>query len=79
MSESMLAPNDRELVQQLLDDIGILDDQFLVGVPRPAATRAIFVPILRRWIAEGLFHRVQKLILPMQATFAVAVNAGAMQ
>jgi hypothetical protein len=74
-----LASGDRELIQQLQDDVGILEAQFVTGIPKPAATRAIFAPILRRWIAEGLFHNAQKLILPEQVGFAITSNAHAIK
>jgi hypothetical protein len=74
-----MTPDDRELIQQLLDDVGILEDQFRIGLPKPSATRTIFAPILRRWIAEGLFFTAQKLILPDQVAFPVPSHAHAIR
>lgn len=64
-----LSAADRELVFQLLDDVAIIGDAVTTIVPKPAAVRTVLVPILRRWIAEGLFFRAQKLILPYQVRF----------
>jgi len=72
-----LASDDRELIQQLLDDVGILEDQFLIGIPKPPATRAVLAPILRRWVAEALFFKAQKLIMPVKVNFAIMSNAHA--
>jgi len=71
--------HDRELIQQLLDDIGIVDEQFLEKLPKPSAARAIFAPILRRWIAEGLFFKAQKLVLPLQVSFPISDNEHAVK
>ena len=67
----MIDAEGRELVFQLLDDVGVIEAQFVSGEPKPAVGRTIFVPILRRWITEGLFYRVQRLILPQQVEFEV--------
>lgn len=64
-----ISANERELVQQLLDDVEILRAHFVVGIPKPSATRVVFSPVLRRWIAEGLIHQVQKLIRPETLLF----------
>ncbi len=72
---AVIAPRERELIQQLLDDVGMINDQFLAGMPKPQATRTIFVPILRRWIAEGLFYQAQKVILPAQVNFSIVSHA----
>jgi hypothetical protein len=75
-----LTPDDRELIQQLLEDVGLLEAPFSMGIPKPAATRAIFTPILRRWVAEGLFYKAQKLILPNgPAVFPITSNAHAIK
>lgn len=66
---------DRELIQQLLEDIDVIDEQFLGNLPKPPTTRAIFAPILRRWIAESLFFKAQRLILPLQVNFPIVANA----
>jgi hypothetical protein len=67
----MIDAESRELVFQLLDDVGVIEAQFRSGEPKPAVGRTIFVPILRRWTAEGLFYRVQQLILPDRVKFDV--------
>jgi hypothetical protein len=75
-----LTSDDRELVQQLLDDVGLLEARFILGIPKPAETRAHFTPILRRWIVEGLFHQAQKLILRNGAVgFPIVSNAHAIK
>lgn len=74
-----LTSDDRELIQQLLDDVEIVEDQFRIGLPKPPATRTIFVPILRRWITESLFFTVQKLILPHQVAFPIRSHAHAIK
>jgi hypothetical protein len=63
--------DDRELVHQLLEDMRAIHDQFVAGVPKPSANRTVFAPILRRWIAEGLFFKAQKYLLPLRCTFMV--------
>jgi hypothetical protein len=74
----MIAADDQELTRQLLDDVNIIEAHFTLGViPRPSLLRTCFVPILRRWIAEGVFFRAQKLILPTQVTFATTSNTRA--
>ena len=72
-----LTSEDRELIQQLLDDVGVLEDQFSTGLPKPPAVRATLVPILRRWIFEGLFYKAQKLILPEQVGFLITSSGQA--
>jgi hypothetical protein len=72
-------PDDRELLQQLLDDVGILEDKFRIEVPKPSVARTIFVPILRRWIAEDLFFKVQKFILPKKVEFLIPNHDGAIK
>jgi hypothetical protein len=74
-----LTASDRELIQQLLEDVGLLESSFAVGIPKPPAIRTIFVPILRRWIAEGLFYQAQKFVRPVQATFPISSNRHAVQ
>jgi hypothetical protein len=66
-----LAPNDREQILQLLDDMVVIESLFQLGAPMPAAIRAALVPLLRLWVAEGLFHRAQKLILPTEVGFPI--------
>lgn len=70
-----LASDDKELVSQLLEDVQILEDQFAEGLARPSATRAIFAPILRRWLVEGLFFKAQQFVLPHQVNFPIRSNA----
>jgi hypothetical protein len=61
--------NIKELSMQLLEDVDVLQDHFLTERPKPSNVRAVFVPILRRWIAEGTFHHIQKAILPNKVIF----------
>jgi hypothetical protein len=66
-----ISENDRELIHQLLDDIRLIEDLFIGGVPKPVVVRTTLTPILRRWIAEALFYRAQKLIMPQQIWFSI--------
>jgi hypothetical protein len=75
----VLTADDRELINQLLEDVGILESQFVTRTPKPSAARAIFAPILRRWIAEGLFYKAQKLILPDRVRFSVTSDVQAIE
>lgn len=76
----MTTSDDRELIHQLLDDVSIIEAHFpLGGIPTPSLLRTCFAPILRRWIAEGVFFRAQKLILPTHVTFATTSNTRAME
>jgi hypothetical protein len=72
-----LSPNDRELILQLLDDVAVIEDQFLFGTPRPSAIRTVLVPMLRRWAVEGVFHKAQKLIRPISVGFPIRSNRDA--
>jgi hypothetical protein len=74
-----LASKDRELIQQLLEDVGVLESQFSTGLPKPQTARAILAPILRRWIAEGLFYQAQKLIRPEQVGFPIVSSGKAVK
>lgn len=65
-----ISSNSREMVQQLLEDVDTLDEQFKLGLPQPHKIRAIISPILRRWIVERLFFNAQKLILPNLIEFS---------
>jgi hypothetical protein len=75
----MVTSDEQELVHQLLEDVGILDAQFIFGVPRPAVVRTTFAPILRRWIVEGLFHKAQRLIRPHQIEFEISPGGQAIK
>jgi len=76
---SVLTTDDRELIHQLLEDVGILESQFATQIPKPSAARAIFAPILRRWITEGLFYKAQKLILPNRVRFSITSDVRAIE
>jgi hypothetical protein len=69
--------DNRELIHQLLDDVAILEAHFAMGIPKPAVMRAGFAPILRRWIAQGVFFRAQRLAAPAQIVFTTTRNAQA--
>ena len=64
-----LSDDERELLMQLLEDVATIERNVLAGNPAPSEARAIFVPILRKWIAEGVFFKAQKLILPNKVMF----------
>jgi hypothetical protein len=72
-----LASEDRELIQQLLEDVGVLESQFSTGIPKPSTVRATLVPVLRRWISDGLYFKAQKLILPEQVGFLITSSGQA--
>jgi hypothetical protein len=60
----------RELLLQLLDDTAMLTEVLAVGSrPTPAACRALLVPMLRRWVADGQFYQVQKVLRPHAVKF----------
>jgi hypothetical protein len=53
---------EHELILQLFDDATLLERKVAYELPAPAELRATFAPILRRWIVDGAFHRLQKLL-----------------
>ena len=53
---------DRELILQLFDDLQLLEKKVAYDLPSPADLRATFSPILRRWIVESAFFRIQKIL-----------------
>jgi len=59
-----MSDDSSEIVHQLLEDVSVLDQQFLGGLvrPSPEISRTVLSPILRRWICEQTFHRVQRLL-----------------
>ena len=52
----------RELILQLLDDTLTLEKQLKYSVPSPSESRAVLIPILRKWINDDNFFHIQKLI-----------------
>jgi hypothetical protein len=56
------ADQDRELILQLLDDVQLLERKVAYDLPSPTDLRATFSPVLRRWIIDGAFFLVQKLL-----------------
>jgi|SRR5215831_14493135 len=73
---TMISNADRELLHQLLEDVALLEASFAASsVPAPPIVRATFVPILRRWITEGLFYIAQKLVLPLQCKFMISSHS----
>ncbi len=65
-----LSPNDRELLQQLVDDARLLAE-LTSGRPAPALIRTTFAPALRKWVVEdGLFKAV-KLVQPHRPKFEI--------
>jgi len=63
-----LLPEDRELVLQLLEDIDALERGRIIGLPSSDELRTTVTPILRRWIVDGIFFQIQRL-LPTPITF----------
>lgn len=76
---SSLTPVERELVLQLLEDAATIESQLAFGLPKPSVTRATLVPVLRRWIVEGLFYRAQKLAAGREVRFAIRNHAKAIK
>ena len=50
----------REIALVLIEDANTIMANFNGGVPEPKIIRAVFGPILRRWVHEGNFHIIQK-------------------
>ncbi len=79
MSKQISIYDDKELILQLLDDVTLIE-QALIGMPTPSIVRTTFVPILRRWIVEGLFSsKAQKLILPNKISFDIHTQTNAIK
>jgi hypothetical protein len=77
MNKQISIHDDKELILQLLDDVALIE-QALIGIPTPSIVRTNFVPILRRWIVDGLFSsKVQKLILPNKISFDIHTQTNA--
>ena len=76
---TVLSQNDRELVQVLLDDVALIENKLLVALPSPPEIRAMFSPILRKWMLEPQFHRLQKLIRPRTMRFPIIGNGQAVK
>jgi hypothetical protein len=53
---------ERELILQLLDDLHLLEKRVAYDLPSPADLRATFSPIMRRWIVDGEFFRIRRLL-----------------
>jgi hypothetical protein len=63
MVDLMASDFSEELVHQLLDDVDVLSNTLAGGPhPSPQVTRTTIVPILRRWICDQQFHKIQKLL-----------------
>ncbi len=74
-----LTKTDRELVLQLLEDAATIESQLAFERPKPSVARATLVPILRRWIADSLFHSAQKLPAGREVRFAIRNHAKAIK
>jgi hypothetical protein len=61
---------DRELLFQLIEDVSIITTMVGEGMrPMPFAARAILGPMLRRWLSDGMIHKVQRLLRPTTLEF----------
>lgn len=78
MRTMALSPELRELVLQLLEDLDALEKGRLFGLPSSDELRTTVTPILRRWIVDGMFFQIQKL-LPSQIAFDVYSRTDAVQ
>lgn len=59
----MVSDFSQELVHQLLDDAEVISNALKGEAhPSPQVTRTTIVPILRRWICDQQFHKIQKLM-----------------
>lgn len=65
----MSSDHEHELVLQLLDDVQLLEKKVAYDLPSPADLRATHAPVLRRWVVDGAFYRIQKLLLPERILF----------
>lgn len=72
---TILSPNERELLQVLVDDVNLIERALAQGVPQPHELRASFSPILRRWLVEDQLGRVLRLIRPHALKFSIVGNA----
>lgn len=64
--------NNRELIFQLLEDVALLHEALTERqLPTPQTARALIAPILRRWICEQLFHKVQSRLRPHIVRFGL--------
>lgn len=65
----------RELVQQLLEDTNLIEMSLSSNVPSPATIRALFGPILRKWVSGNDFHKVVNLLpSPSEVKFESIYN-----
>lgn len=51
-----------EMVLQLLEDVAAIEAANVARFPTAVELRTVFTPILRRWIADGGFFTIQKLL-----------------
>jgi hypothetical protein len=56
-----MTTHDRELLHQLLEDWSVIQSHLAVWPPKLSIARAVFAPILRRWIIERNFFRAQRV------------------
>lgn len=73
IGNSALSATDRELVYQLTDDINIIVT-LLQSRVKPGEIRVTLSPMLRRWIIDGHFFYLQKLIQPSKIGFKIRTN-----
>ena len=60
----------KELLLQLFEDVNALERGIIVGLPSSDELRTLVTPILRRWMVDGVFHQVQR-ILPIPIMFEI--------
>jgi hypothetical protein len=65
-----MSPDRVERIHVLIEDAEVLGELSKPDQrPTPAAARTIIVPILRRWIHDGLFYEAQRELLPHEVQF----------
>jgi hypothetical protein len=75
-----LSGDDRELIQVLFDDVGLIEGRLPAGsLLRPPEIRATLSPLLRKWIGERQFHKAQKLLRPQMVRFQIVSQAQAIK
>jgi hypothetical protein len=70
----MLLEPQQEFLFQLLEDVQILQEFTGSHVMPPYRARSIAVPILRRWIRDRTFYRLQKILRPLTMSFEIPVE-----
>ena len=57
-----ITPEETELCLQLFEDVHLMEQKQTNGLPSSSQIRIVHSVALRRWIVDGAFYRVQKLL-----------------